>query len=109
MVKAIWTANYQWPNSAHVSYEFYSVWWPPEFGPMLVKMRGQAPLAWDLSGGAAVHNPRKRLFTNHADAGGNVLFADGHGEWQPATDWERENWPRPAGRFYAPGEVLLRP
>jgi len=108
MPRAIWTSNYQWPNSAHVSYEFYSVWWPPEHGPMLVRMRGRAPLAWDLSGGAAHHNPRKRLFTNHGDAGGQVLYADGHGDWQRARDWNRENWPAPADEFY-PTDILVRP
>lgn len=94
MPAKIETADYFLPNSAHVSYEFYSLYWYSQFGPMLTKMKGKAPLAWDLDGGA----PRSG-WHNHKP-GGNVVFADGHAEWQEREDWERVNWPRPAGTYY---------
>ena len=63
---AIETADYSLPNSARVSYDFYSIFWEPEYGPK----------------------------------GGNVVFGDGHAEWQNAKDWDGPNWPNPAARFY---------
>jgi prepilin-type processing-associated H-X9-DG protein len=92
----ITTAEYDEPNSARVSYDFYSLWWAPEYGPKLAALRGMAPLAWDLDGGNSTPSPDQ----NHGTLGGNVLLADGHAEWQPAGQWDSENWPHPAQQFY---------
>jgi prepilin-type N-terminal cleavage/methylation domain-containing protein/prepilin-type processing-associated H-X9-DG protein len=88
------TADQKLPNSARVSYDFYSLYWAPEYGPMLVKLLGQAPLAWDLDGG----NPTGQ-FRNHKN-GGNVCFADGHADWQDLKFWDKPNWPNPAIKFF---------
>ena len=88
------TADQTLPNSARLSYEFYSLWWPPERGPQLTKMKGRAPLAWDLDGGQVI-SPLQ----NHG-RGGNVLVADGHVEWQETKLWEMPNWPSGAGKYY---------
>jgi len=94
------------PTSARISYEFYSLFWAPEYGPKLAAMKGRAPLAWDLDGGPrdpALAGPGDE---NHGPRGGNVLFSDGHAEWKEAGtwekkgDWEDESWPAPAGEFY---------
>ena len=91
---AITTADYSVPDSARVSYEFYSVWWAPEFGPTVRQLDGRAPLMWDLDS-AANTSPIK----NH-QGGGNVLYADGHADWQGVKDWEDANWPSPANEYY---------
>src|SRR5215212_2164976 len=69
------TGDYTLPNSARGSYDFYSVFWQPEFGPRWVKMK-RAPLAWDLLGGSLTPVADQ----NHGVKGGNVVFADGHAE-----------------------------
>ena len=87
-------------SSARISYEFYSLFFAPEYGPKLATMKGRAPLAWDLDGG-----PRDPALTgmgdeNHGPKGGNVLFSDGHAEWKDLSEWEEESWPIPATEFY---------
>jgi hypothetical protein len=93
------------PNSARYSYEFFSIWWPSDLGPMLTQLGGaistgpnhellgHAPLAWDNDGGDDASGVR-----NH-DHGGNVIFADGRGEWQPIEKWEGKSWPFPAQEY----------
>jgi prepilin-type N-terminal cleavage/methylation domain-containing protein/prepilin-type processing-associated H-X9-DG protein len=93
---AIVTADPTQPNSALVSYEFYSIWWDPQFGPLLTRLHGRAPLAWDINGGGL---PRSKD-QNHGVKGGNVLFADGHAEWQDAKQWEGHDWPYPGDEYY---------
>ena len=102
---AITTSEYQVENSVHTSYEFFSLWWPGKYGPLLMQLKGQAPLAWDLDGGEQNPSPLQ----NHGTKGGNILFADGHVEWRNRKDWGgggsgaprgAGNWPDPAKDFY---------
>jgi prepilin-type processing-associated H-X9-DG protein len=88
------TADYTLPNSARVSYDFYSVWWQPEFGPKITRIK-EAPVAWDLDGG----RPLIR-YQNHGREGGNVAFADGHAVFQRREEWDDKNWPHPAKQYY---------
>ncbi len=90
------TADQLLPNSARTSYEFYNLFFAPEFGPFLAKLKGRAPLAWDLDGGS----PTPTQVLNHGVKGGNVLFADGHAAWLAAGEWEDVSWPAPATEFY---------
>ena len=90
------TAQHERLNSARGSYEFYSLFFPPEHGPFLSKLKGRAPLAWDLDGGST--DPTR--VQNHEHRGGNVLYADGRVDWQRVEDWEDVSWPRPASDFY---------
>ena len=83
-------------NSARISYEFFPIWWPGKDGPMMARMRGRAPLAWDLDGG----EPKASPLQNHGLAGGNILISDGHAEWRNQKDWIGGNWPAPAGEIY---------
>jgi prepilin-type N-terminal cleavage/methylation domain-containing protein/prepilin-type processing-associated H-X9-DG protein len=91
---AIETADYTLPDSARVSYEFYSIFWEPEYGPKLTKIHS-APLAWDLNGAAP-----KDISQNHGTGGGNVVYGDGHAAWQDAKEWDDTNWPTPAAKYY---------
>jgi prepilin-type N-terminal cleavage/methylation domain-containing protein len=90
------TGDYVPENSARTSYDFYSVWWAPEKGPKLARIR-QAPLAWDLN-----VNPLQlgAAGQNHGASGGNVLIADGSVAWQRAKEWDNSNWPAPANKYY---------
>jgi prepilin-type N-terminal cleavage/methylation domain-containing protein/prepilin-type processing-associated H-X9-DG protein len=90
------TADPTLPNSALVSYDFYSIWWDSKYGPLLTRLHGKAPLAWDVNGGG----PPRSKDQNHGVTGGNVLFADGHAEWQPAKQWEGHDWPYPGDEYY---------
>jgi prepilin-type N-terminal cleavage/methylation domain-containing protein/prepilin-type processing-associated H-X9-DG protein len=101
----ITTTDYSVENSARLSYEFFTIWWPGKDGPVLTRLRGQAPLAWDLDGG----EPKPSPLQNHGTAGGNVLLADGHVEWRVPKEWNSlvvnaptlaGNWPDPAKNFY---------
>jgi prepilin-type processing-associated H-X9-DG protein/prepilin-type N-terminal cleavage/methylation domain-containing protein len=99
---AITNMFYLWENSGRTSYEFFPVWWLGTQGPKLTRLKGQAPLAWDLDGGEA----RPTALQNHGTKGGNILFADGHCEWRNRKDWNSGNaslpgnWPDPARDFY---------
>ena len=83
-------------NSAHISYEFFPIWWPGKDGPLMARMRGRAPLAWDLDGG----EPKPSPLQNHGLKGGNILFSDGHAEWRAQKEWLGGNWPSPAAEIY---------
>jgi prepilin-type N-terminal cleavage/methylation domain-containing protein len=83
-------------DSARMSYDFYSLYWVPEQGPKLARLRSQAPLAWDLFGGST--SPSS--FQNHGVGGGNVVYSDGHADWQRQDVWEGKDWPSPASEFY---------
>src|SRR5690242_13035537 len=82
-------------DSARVSYDFFSLYWMPEKGPRLAQLRGQAPLVWDLCVSLTPNG-----LQNHGTSGGNVVYADGHGQWLPADEWEGNDWPPPASAFY---------
>ena len=82
-------------NSARISYDFYSVYWVPELGPKLAHIK-DGPLAWDLKGA----EPTPSIYQNHGTTGGNVVYADGHADWQPAKEWDGWNWPHPAALRY---------
>jgi prepilin-type N-terminal cleavage/methylation domain-containing protein/prepilin-type processing-associated H-X9-DG protein len=88
------SGGHKMPNSARTSYDFYSIAWLPEQGPKLTRIR-EAPLAWDNNIGAP-----NDAELNHGPKGGNVVYADGHADWQDAGDVDRPNWPRPAHQYY---------
>jgi len=99
------TGDWMKPNSARVSYDFFMIYFAGETGPKLYKLsraatlRELAPLAWDLN----VDPKLKRdEWQNHGIKGGNVVFVDGHAEWQAATKelWEKINWPHAAEAYY---------
>jgi prepilin-type processing-associated H-X9-DG protein len=87
-------------ESARVSYDFYSLHWQPELGPMLARLRGQAPLAWDM-GVSEVPSGLQ----NHGTGGGNVVYADGHAAWLAVREWNAPDWPAPASEFYPTAAV----
>jgi hypothetical protein len=89
------TADYFVPDSARTSYEFYSVFWAPEYGPKWSRLP-HAPLAWDFDGGSKV--PTK--VQNHGVKGGNVVYGDGHADWQQVKEWDDISWPHPAEQYY---------
>jgi prepilin-type N-terminal cleavage/methylation domain-containing protein/prepilin-type processing-associated H-X9-DG protein len=88
------TADQTLRDSARTSFDFYSLYWAPEFGPIITQLKGQAPLAWDQDGGLP-----PGAWHNHA-RGGNVVYADGHADWQLNESWDKPNWPHPADRFF---------
>ena len=88
------------PKSARISYEFYSLFWPSREGPKLARLKGRAPIAWDLDGGPRDPKLPGSGDENHGPKGGHVLFSDGHAEWRDALEWEEESWPKPASEFY---------
>jgi prepilin-type N-terminal cleavage/methylation domain-containing protein len=103
------TADWLLEDSARVSYEFFSLWFPAHAPARLSRMKGRAPLAWDQDGGEPVdpvtQKPIKKNTSplrNHK-GGGNVLISDGHVEWEDQKFWEGESWPSPAASFYADG------
>ena len=101
--QVIATAAQNQPQSARVSYEFYSLWFPGEYAPKLARFKGRAPLAWDLDGGPRDPELNKKGPSpdeNHGPLGGNVLFSDGHAEWKGVAEWDSESWPQPAPEFY---------
>jgi type II secretory pathway pseudopilin PulG len=89
------TADYFAINSAHTSYEFFSIWWAGKDGPKLARLSARAPLAWDLDGGELT-SPLQ----NHKGNGGGIVFADGRAEWRFRQEWLAGNWPDPASEFY---------
>jgi prepilin-type N-terminal cleavage/methylation domain-containing protein/prepilin-type processing-associated H-X9-DG protein len=92
----ITTADYGVPNSARMSYDYFSVGVTPEKGPFLrLMLDGKAPMMWDMDG-----KDPKSPYQNHQN-GGNVLFAGGHAEWQPAVEWDGSNQPHPFGQAWA--------
>lgn len=99
LLQSIVSGAYGTPDSARLSYDFYSVHWPPELGPKLSRVR-HAPLAWDLNGGAGSKRPDLTPDQNHGIKGGHVVYADGHADWQIVKDWDGVNWPTPADRYY---------
>jgi prepilin-type N-terminal cleavage/methylation domain-containing protein/prepilin-type processing-associated H-X9-DG protein len=94
------TASHNQPTSARISYEFYSLFWAPEYGPKLAQLKGRAPLAWDLDGGPRDPSLPGAGAENHGPKGGNVLFSDGHAEWRDLSQWTEESWPAEAHEFY---------
>ena len=93
--QSIDTADHDLPNSARGSYEFFSVYFAPEHALRLGRLNSLCPVAWDVDGGAKTSKVQ-----NHGDKGGNVLYADGHVEFQIRRDWETDSWPSPASEFY---------
>ena len=99
------TGDWMKPNSARVSYDYFMIYFMGETGPKLFKLsrsaslRELAPLAWDLN----VDPKLKRdEWQNHGIKGGNVVFVDGHAEWQAATAelWQKRNWPHAAETYF---------
>jgi prepilin-type N-terminal cleavage/methylation domain-containing protein/prepilin-type processing-associated H-X9-DG protein len=93
--QAITTADYDLPDSARTSYDYYSIWWAPEYGPRWCRIK-QAPLAWDIRGGWAT----PKTYQNHGTKGGNVVYGDGHADWQEQQRWDQPNFPNPGGKYF---------
>jgi prepilin-type N-terminal cleavage/methylation domain-containing protein/prepilin-type processing-associated H-X9-DG protein len=92
----ITNGDYYQPDSARLNYDFYSIFWVPENGPKLVRIR-EAPLAWDLN---VAPDGLKADHQNHGPKGGNVVYGDGHADWQDYRIWDKSNWPHPADKYY---------
>jgi prepilin-type N-terminal cleavage/methylation domain-containing protein/prepilin-type processing-associated H-X9-DG protein len=102
----ILTGEWSFDDSARISYEFFSVWWPHALPCKLSKLKGRAPLSWDTDGGEPV-DPVTSIVIESNDSplrnhkgGANVLFSDGHAEWQDQKQWNLKNLPSPAAEFY---------
>jgi len=100
------TADYELDDSAHVSFEFYSIWFPGDRPAILSKLKGRAPLVWDQDAGEPVSpisgnplKPNNSPLRNHK-GGGNVVYSDGHAEWLDRRLWEDQSWPKGASEFY---------
>jgi prepilin-type N-terminal cleavage/methylation domain-containing protein/prepilin-type processing-associated H-X9-DG protein len=91
----ITTADPMLEDSARISYDFYSIYWRPEFGPRWVRVK-QAPLAWDWEGGQA----KPDILQNHSIKGGNVVYADGHGIWEERGLWDGDNRPSAFVKYF---------
>jgi prepilin-type N-terminal cleavage/methylation domain-containing protein/prepilin-type processing-associated H-X9-DG protein len=100
------TGEYFADDSAHISFEYYCIWFPPEKCAKITKFKGRAPLVWDQDAGEPVNPVTSQPFTpntsplkNHK-GGGNVVYSDGHVEWLDKRLWEGESWPKGAAEFY---------
>jgi len=105
--RRISTAEWFDEDSARVSYEFFSLWFPWEAPARINRFRGQAPLAWDIDEGKPVNpvnNAPITIYTSPVPpshrGGGNVVFSDGHAEFEVDKQWEAKSWPSPASKFY---------
>jgi prepilin-type N-terminal cleavage/methylation domain-containing protein/prepilin-type processing-associated H-X9-DG protein len=102
----ITNGDYFKDDSAHISFEFYSIWFPGDKPARIVKFKGRAPLAWDQDAGEPINpvtgnpiTPNNSPLRNHK-GGGNVVYSDGHGEWLDKRLWEDQSWPKGATEFY---------
>lgn len=90
----IYSSDYDEPDSARMSYEFFCLWWD-NANPLKITRVKQAGQIWDLDGGS-----KKILGTmNHKTSGGNIAFGDGHVEWTSSgvgagLPWAGSNWPQ---------------
>jgi prepilin-type N-terminal cleavage/methylation domain-containing protein len=86
----IYSSDYDMPDSARMSYEFFSLWWDNSDPLKMVRVK-QASLIWDLDGGSV----RSLGTQNHGVKGGNVAFSDGRVEWTASgtKQWAGDNWP----------------
>src|SRR4051812_10974821 len=62
------------PRSARISYEFYSLFWASAYGPKMARLKGRAPVAWDLDGGPRDPKLPGSGAENHGPTGGERVF-----------------------------------
>ena len=96
---AITDTDFNVVNSARISYDFYSIYFLPTWNPRIMNIN-DAPLAWDLMGGAGTPNLTQASWQNHGSKGGNVVYATGAADWQDQKNWDDVNWPHPAQQYY---------